>query len=63
MIWITKKQCLHFKHPGLDFPGMNMNQTKRIYTVTQEETCFTYEHFTGNDKKSLWENPEDKRTE
>lgn len=63
MTWNTKKQCLHFKHRELDFPGMNMKKTKRIRTVTQEETCFNDEHFTENDKKSFWENQEDKRIE
>lgn len=58
MVWNTKKQCLHFKHRALDFPGRNMKKTKRIYTVTQEETCFNREHFTGNDEKSFWENLE-----
>lgn len=63
MTWNTKKQCLHFKHRELDFPGMDMKKTKRIYTVTQEETCFSYECLTGNDKKNLLENPEDERKE
>lgn len=40
---------------------MNMKKTQRIYTLTEEETCFNCEHCPGNDKKSLWENPEDWR--
>lgn len=61
MIWNTKKQRLHLKQREPDFPGMNMKKTKRIYTVIQEETCFSNEHFTIYDRKSLWKNHEAKR--
>lgn len=58
-----RKQGLHFKHKELDFPGMSMKKIKEIHTVTQKDTCFSSEHFTGNDKKHLWENPEDRSIE
>lgn len=47
----VRKRCLHFKHRELDFTGMNMKKTKRICTITQEETCLSGEHFSANDKK------------
>lgn len=61
MIQKATKQCLHFKHRELDFAGMNMKKTKRIYTATQEETCLSGDYCTL--KMSFWGQLEDKRIE